>query len=102
MGTLGVLVTVLLVLGVEVAARRGERRRLALADRVDMEPVGAGFEAGRLQRDLDAAGGVAERRPPDDLALRVLELGPGRRGPGGGRRSEERRVGKECRSRWSP
>ena len=21
---------------------------------------------------------------------------------GGGRRSEERRVGKECRSRWSP
>src|SRR5215475_4250846 len=25
-----------------------------------------------------------------------------RRGEGGGARSEERRVGKECRSRWSP
>src|SRR2546422_4794093 len=27
---------------------------------------------------------------------------PGRRGSDAGGRSEERRVGKECRSRWSP
>src|SRR3712207_7605936 len=32
-----------------------------------------------------------ERRHADDLL-----------GPADGRRSEERRVGKECRSRWSP
>src|SRR6266571_1210112 len=38
-------------------------------------------------------GGVTE------LAFEPLSpSGPG----GGGRRSEERRVGKECRSRWSP
>src|SRR2546427_4763882 len=32
--------------------------------------------------------------PEDDRALLLLELGEAR--------SEERRVGKECRSRWSP
>src|SRR2546430_9027323 len=43
------------------------------------------------------------RRPPD-AKMRTRDAGP----PGGGladssrRRSEERRVGKECRSRWSP
>src|ERR1039457_857018 len=39
--------------------------------------------------------------------VRAGERGPGRRSPGlrgpaATRRSEERRVGKECRSRWSP
>src|SRR6267142_2795564 len=47
-----------------------------------------------------------------DLALPVPRLSPrvylefdyasGDKSPGGGVRSEERRVGKECRSRWSP
>ena len=32
----------------------------------------------------------------------VVELDPGRDDTAVGRRSEERRVGKECRSRWSP
>src|SRR3712207_9096754 len=46
----------------------------------------------RVQRPLPGVGGAARRRlhrpdPPHGLL---------------GRRSEERRVGKECRSRWSP
>src|SRR3712207_9558748 len=32
----------------------------------------------------------------------VVQVGPGQKGPQVNARSEERRVGKECRSRWSP
>src|SRR2546425_8038481 len=34
--------------------------------------------------------------------MRAAVLRPARLGPLGAERSEERRVGKECRSRWSP
>src|SRR6266496_1095048 len=48
------------------------------------------------------------RFPPDriidwvDQAILLTHLGPDEKDQGGGKRSEERRVGKECRSRWSP
>src|SRR3712207_115604 len=55
-------------------------------------------------------GGVPHSRNPKDLPLEPTTMdGTGRDGTGrggaersGGWRSEERRVGKECRSRWSP
>src|SRR5256885_7392943 len=49
------------------------------------------------RRDLDAAAADYGRALP--AALDVLVLGMG---SDGHTRSEERRVGKECRSRWSP
>src|SRR5258708_2785195 len=70
--------------------------------------------------ELPAASGDAldfltrnNRKPPSPattaIAVRIIHIGiPSRPagavgGTGGGRaRSEERRVGKECRSRWSP
>ena len=45
------------------------------------------------------AAGAADRHagiPDDTLAVQAAASAPGRI------RSEERRVGKECRSRWSP
>src|SRR2546426_3619567 len=54
---------------------------------------------------------LGERHEPAGAARRTRACGPGPRGAGplesAGRgraaaRSEERRVGKECRSRWSP
>ena len=53
---------------------------------------------------------AAELARGDDFDLLILDLGlPGQDGlkvlqavRGQGERSEERRVGKECRSRWSP
>src|SRR3712207_9285712 len=59
------------------------------------------------------ADGVVDARltAADDLAQPVHVVGHGRLlgsapgavvSPPAGRRSEERRVGKECRSRWSP
>src|SRR5436189_1282127 len=51
---------------------------------------------GRRRQD---AGPAARDRPH----LREVQEPPGGRGAGApGLRSEERRVGKECRSRWSP
>src|SRR2546426_7120909 len=41
--------------------------------------------------------GAGHARPERDLVLAVVELGEVDQA-----RSEERRVGKECRSRWSP
>ena len=38
----------------------------------------------------------------DELTPEEIEFAKSRRGRGGQLRSEERRVGKECRSRWSP
>src|SRR2546430_17444145 len=43
-----------------------------------------------------AGGGI-----PEILKIGVVEVDPNFR-PRGDMRSEERRVGKECRSRWSP
>ena len=63
---------------------------------------------GLLERDLLAEQGlVADNDPHDVLVILAVHLGQ----PGDlpfivfpviHRRSEERRVGKECRSRWSP
>src|SRR2546430_5639468 len=62
--------------------------------------LSGGVTPGRAVLGDDPALGLPE---PTDLPVLLLEpvesfmaLGPA------GRRSEERRVGKECRSRWSP
>src|SRR3712207_5350079 len=47
------------------------------------------------------AGTPADEASPSD-ARKVIILGGGPNRIGQGIRSEERRVGKECRSRWSP
>src|SRR2546429_4116467 len=49
-----------------------------------------------LVGELDGLGRRAERHRNEHRS-EYLDLGDG-----GGGRSEERRVGKECRSRWSP
>src|SRR5256885_5875935 len=67
-------------------------------------------QAGSLSRAHHAAGRAALPDPGGPL-LQVadqggrslaLSLGQGDHGGRQGHRSEERRVGKECRSRWSP
>ena len=50
----------------------------------------------RLAREIRAMGVYTEIHPHDITADELAAL-PGVKG-----RSEERRVGKECRSRWSP
>src|SRR5262249_57387283 len=47
-------------------------------------------------------GSACCRRPPARSALRLAKRVPSEPGPGTSRRSEERRVGKECRSGGSP
>ena len=70
-------------------------------------PVADYAETRKLQLDLVAA--KTEGRIEDDVVLslehpRVFTLGRrgGRENLSVSERSEERRVGKECRSRWSP
>src|SRR5205823_12520599 len=48
--------------------------------------------------DPDVA--ARDRREIVALGLQGLPAAPAGEGPGPGERSEERRVGKECRSRW--
>src|SRR2546430_15018680 len=47
-------------------------------------------------------GNVRPGGPPQPRVLGPPTVGGGSRQRGGDARSEERRVGKECRSRWSP
>src|SRR5439155_12962077 len=47
-------------------------------------------------RERELRRGDVEHRPPESPPREATELGRA------ARRSEERRVGKECRSRWSP
>jgi len=55
--------------------------------------IEAYYELGRISMQTAGARFIAlALDPPDDLFGKVVEA----------RRSEERRVGKECRSRWSP
>src|SRR3989442_8805188 len=59
----------------------------------------------RSKRDGGVRGAISG--PPDSMARMLARLPPPRLLPGGvvemdDDRSEERRVGKECRSRWSP
>src|SRR3712207_7494510 len=63
-----------------------------------IEPAAGDFTSpGRVER-------LARRepRPGDGLAPRTQCDDAAHDGAGGIARSEERRVGKECRSRWSP
>src|SRR6266536_5361203 len=53
------------------------------------DPLVTGVQTGALPIS-------APRQPPGEVALPLLP------GPLAEQRSEERRVGKECRSRWSP
>ena len=65
------------------------------------KPALAEEKEGRLELTLE--GGERQRVRPKDVLL--LHPGPASldlKVPEGEERSEERRVGKECRSRWSP
>ena len=69
---------------------------------VQLRGLGGGFLPEPMVRPyLEAGRLVAKRvaRPERQLRLHYAWGGPGFTAPG---RSEERRVGKECRSRWSP
>src|SRR3712207_8733725 len=61
---------------------------------------GAGVSAGRTVTALATSHGFARGYTTSGYSAGVSVIA----GSGGGmqRRSEERRVGKECRSRWSP
>src|SRR3989454_11641316 len=76
---------------------RGHRRVRRRALRA---PSGRGADLVAVRQRHAAAGASAPRRPaPDDVAvLAMLVIVVDRALT----RSEERRVGKECRSRWSP
>src|SRR3712207_8252760 len=70
---------------------------------LDAEELDQGQEQQRVGPPVPAAPAVAthaaqgERQDGDEREREHAE-----RGDRGGGRSEERRVGKECRSRWSP
>src|SRR2546430_5836524 len=66
-------------------------------DRDDLDDAAALQDRQRVV-GIEARETVARKKRPVDLFFAVLPAAPARhRG-----RSEERRVGKECRSRWSP
>ena len=75
----------------QVAALDADRHTLRLSD------------GDRVTYDvLVYAVGSATMRPPHSIGLDSLADARAVLSAGGGARSEERRVGKECRSRWSP
>ena len=51
---------------------------------------------------IDLDGATIEQMLVRSPVAIVVDLSEGSKSAGGGSRSEERRVGKECRSRWSP
>src|SRR5260370_41706232 len=59
----------------------------------DLEVIAPGAAIGSAQGRIVLAPGIAAARAPGRLFRAFVALAP---------RSEERRVGKECRSRWSP
>src|SRR5206468_9873181 len=71
------------------------RRRHTRSDRDWSSDVCSSDLAARDRDDVRLAGPARPARPPR------RDVAAGARG-GVDRRSEERRVGKECRSRWSP
>src|SRR2546422_10618624 len=91
------------------AARRGKSPTSEVDVRPDFHPVGTATEGSTLVRDLTRPLKDSLRsRPARAGVARSARLNP--RPPKSNRescethnaRSEERRVGKECRSRWSP
>src|SRR5258708_32134930 len=81
-----------LFVGIEADAEDDER--LSLKFFGDLTDMREGFAA------RDAPGGPKVEK--DNLALQVVHGDLLSIDGGDGERSEERRVGKECRSRWSP
>src|ERR1039457_1013201 len=81
------------------AAFDAERLHRILRSRYVVKRVHDSFRGDHEKTQFLAQGvdlPILSRRTPD------LELGIERRADTAGDRSEERRVGKECRSRWSP
>src|SRR2546422_10681101 len=80
---------------------------LSLHDALPISPVGFGRAMGdqdsQIGRRLDVDVVGADREFGDDpQPVRALHDALADRRVADGGRSEERRVGKECRSRWSP
>jgi len=94
--------------GGRVLVATGDRDAFQLASErtTILHPVRAGEMARIGPAEVRERYGVEPRQVPDFIALRgdPSDRLPGARGvgPKGAARSEERRVGKECRSRWSP
>ena len=65
----------------------------------------SGEQVKELEKELAAYTGakhcIACGNGTDAISIALMAAGIGEMG-GGSKRSEERRVGKECRSRWSP
>ena len=75
----------------EKAAPRGRRPKLAVGDRVRGTVASIGHEVTVVELEGGGEGTLDATVPRTRSPTASL-----------GRRSEERRVGKECRSRWSP
>src|SRR3712207_9093245 len=95
----------LTVVGLVVSLRRAERhaRRTVVHDRT-LAPVLALLGARRVVEPESVPHLVGGRRALGGLAvlIHVADVEIVGVGPIPGFRSEERRVGRECRSRWSP
>src|ERR1017187_7318504 len=106
-------------LDVQRVGRRRQAGSIPVSGRYDRQPIDAGVRAERFRNPFPRHSIVAverrdKRNPGAELGGTLQEyptlLGEvGKRSlnhadflPGMVRRSEERRVGKECRSRWSP
>ena len=92
-GTQGEVHAVLAPAPHRAGARKVQRRDARFADRnTAVRPVVNNATAGSAQgRGAAVGAGVDEEQ--DGVLKRIISVGV---------RSEERRVGKECRSRWSP
>ena len=82
---------------------------LCLGERADAGGVRHGAERADLSARFDLSGRAEARAwlaarelPSEDCLLRRVVTASGRSKAWINGRSEERRVGKECRSRWSP
>src|SRR2546427_318898 len=85
-------------LGLQGRELPGRRRSL-----LGVHAIRPGAAPAGMRRVLAGAVPSAGRsRSRDAYALGLLRAAPAFRARGEGARSEERRVGKECRSRWSP
>ena len=101
------------ILGVKETASRDEIRRRFVAMSKRYHPDATATNDGAMMRRINEAYASLSRdeeRRAYDGSLRAKRATRGRKGTKNdgrtviyeGLRSEERRVGKECRSRWSP
>ena len=91
-----------------------EKAEITRATQIEDDAAKDNYEMGLLTHDeyldqkgelwaratKDIANKITEHMVPGNSVLMMVESGA--RGSLGAERSEERRVGKECRSRWSP